>query len=71
MNSFEMAGTAMIQRHEGNRVITEMMLDGLRSLTRRLGFGAPADDALTGASFLQQEPDLAKEAGIMPPGFAL
>lgn len=47
-------------------------LDGLLKLARRLGrFANPAGTAdLAGASFLRQEPNLAKEAGLPPRGLS-
>jgi hypothetical protein len=36
MNTFEAAGDAMLQSHEGSRQIAQAMLAGLKALARRV-----------------------------------
>ncbi len=69
MNGFENSGEHALHSREGGRQIARTVLNGFRSLRRWLRTSAPAvrgDDRgsafLAGPSFLQQEPDLAKEA---------
>ena len=71
MRISERAGEALLKRHEGDRVVAAALMRGVRSVTKTLGFGAEAHDMLAGASFIQQEPDLAKEAGVDAGRFVL
>ena len=60
MTTFELAGQAMLQMQDGNANFA-------RILARFLGRGsAPDQTAFTGATFLEQEPDLANEAHLPP-----
>jgi hypothetical protein len=59
MTTFESAGFAALQLHEAERRLAHRIAAACRSLLRR----GPADDALSGVTFAQLEPDLATETG--------
>jgi hypothetical protein len=60
MSSFELAGQAMLQMHEGNRTFAAALARFFSSLV------ASSDKAasLSSPTFFQQEPDLAKETHL-------
>ena len=58
MTTFELAGRAMMQAHEGNRGLAQAIAE---FFARRRALG-PA--SLAGATFLDLEPDLASEARL-------
>ena len=58
MTTFELAGEAMLQMHEGNRSIARVLASFFRP-----GRGA-APESMSGATFLEQEPDLVAEARL-------
>ena len=58
MTTFELAGQAMLQAQDGNMSVARLLA---RFFGRR---GTPDQTAFTGATFLEQEPDLANEARL-------
>lgn len=70
MSIFQILGQAAAQLHEGDRQLAHGLTDGVRAMARRFGTALPRRSGafrkteFTGAPFAQQEPDLAKEAGL-------
>jgi hypothetical protein len=63
MSTFELAGEAMLQVHEGNRGFALALSKLFRGLfTASTGVSAPV--LLGSVTFHQQEPDLAKETHL-------
>ncbi len=57
MTSFETIGHATLQLYDAELVLARRLRNGLRALLRT----GPDEDSLSGASFSELEPDLAKE----------
>ena len=62
MSTFELAGEAMLQVQDGNRSLA----DALVALFRRRAQRPVSERGFSGASFGDQEPALAAEAGALP-----
>ena len=60
MTSFEMCGAALAQSGQGMQIIGRAMAASLGGLFRRV----PEIEELSGTTFLELEPNLAKEAHL-------